>query len=39
MVAFEVKIMEKPMFGSKFVDAVALVLIFALLGVLLAGGF
>jgi hypothetical protein len=31
--------MQKPMFGSKFVDAVALVLIFALLGVLLAGGF
>ena len=31
--------MEKTVFGSKFVDAVALVLIFTLLGVLLAGGF
>jgi hypothetical protein len=39
MVAFEVKTMEKPMFGHIFIDAVALVLIFALLGVLLAGGF
>lgn len=31
--------MKKTVFGSKFVDAVALVFIFALLGVLLAGGF
>jgi hypothetical protein len=39
MVAFKGKIMQKSVFGSKFFDAVALVFIFALLGVLLAGGF
>jgi hypothetical protein len=39
MLRSEVKIMQKPMFGHIFIDAVALVFIFALLGVLLAGGF